>query len=66
MEYEKVRMVVQSNDVNETNRYLACGWVLLTVARADSREEMSGDPLIIYSLGWANEGEPVYPEYMPA
>jgi len=65
MEYEKVRMVVHSYDVNEVNRYLASGWVLLTVAKADSSEEMSGDPVIIYSLGWGQEGEPLIPEYSP-
>jgi len=65
MEYEKVRMVVHSYDVNEVNRYLASGWVLLTVAKADSSEEMTGDPVIIYSLGWSQEGEPLIPEYSP-
>jgi hypothetical protein len=65
MDYEKVQMVVHSNDVNEVNRYLASGWVLLTVAKADSSEEMTGDPVIIYSLGWAQEGEPLIPEYSP-
>jgi hypothetical protein len=65
MEYEKVRMVVQSSDVNEVNRYLECGWTLLTVAKADSTEEATGDPVIIYSLGWAREDEPVQPKYSP-
>jgi hypothetical protein len=65
MEYEKVQMVVQSYDVNEVNRYLASGWVLLAVAKADSSEEMSGDPLILYALGWAQEGQPQIPEYSP-
>jgi hypothetical protein len=65
MDYEKVRMVVHSNDVNEVNRYLSSGWVLLTVAKADSSEEMTGDPVIIYSLGWVREGDPVLPEYTP-
>lgn len=65
MDYEKVRMVVHSNDVNEVNRYLACGWVLLTVAKADSSEEMTGDPVIIYALGWMKEEEPRFPDYTP-
>lgn len=65
MDYEKVRMVVHSNDVNEVNRYLKAGWILLTVAKADTTEESSGDPFIIYSLGWAREDEPIQPEYTP-
>lgn len=66
MDYDKVKMVVHSNDVNEVNRYLDNGWVLLTVAKADTTEESSGDPVIIYSLAWANEGVPIQPKYTPA
>lgn len=65
MEYEKVKMIVHASDVNEVNRYLECGWTLLAVAKADSTEEATGDPVIIYSLAWAREGEPVQPKYTP-
>ncbi|WP_058089435.1 hypothetical protein [Aquabacterium parvum] len=50
----KIKEIRRTTDVNEANKYLAAGWVLL--ATATGQDEMNY-PLTVYSLGRPAESQ---------
>nr|WP_132459981.1 hypothetical protein [Paraburkholderia sp. BL8N3] len=61
MALEQVKRVVETIHVDQLNRYLAAGWTLLTTASLTNTDEYQR-PVVMYSVGWAQDGEPVEPK----
>ena len=55
----KVKSVIQRNDAQSCNKYLAAGWVLLSTTGG---KDESDYPITQFALGWAKDGEPVHPD----
>ena len=55
---EQVKIVAETIDVSELNKFLDLGWFLINTATYVSE---TGHP-IIYSIGWAKDMPPKYPE----
>ncbi len=57
MDLEKIKKVEETKSFKLLNLYLEKGWVLIATANP------SGN-LTYYTVGWNNDSEPIYPEFI--
>lgn len=62
MDYENIIEIIELRDYSEVNKYLKCGWVLLSASVAVGSSPYGVERDRIYSIGWNRKnGEVQYP-----
>jgi hypothetical protein len=62
LDLSETKEIVHSTDVEDVNKYLAAGWVLIATASMTTDSREYSNPRILYSLAWTSEANPVKPK----